>query len=150
MNIFIPGRRNTTPLRHPFLMWIGPTDQPLVWYDDQLRQKISHEGWGKQLLDLRKPDGHWGQAFYQPKWISTHYTLLDLKHLAIDPKNIKIRSSIQMVLDTEKGPDGGIKPIGQFQQSDVCINGMFLNYACYFGADETQISHRFSAQSEDA
>jgi len=107
--------------------------------DDQLHQKISNEGWGKQLLDLRKPDGHWGQAFYQPKWISTHYTLLDLKHLAIDPKNIKIRSSIQMVLDTEKGPDGGIKPIGQFQQSDVCINGMFLNYACYFGADETQL-----------
>lgn len=94
-------------------------------------------GWGKQLLDLRKPDGNWGQAFYQPKWISTQYKLLDLKHLAIDPKNIKISSSIQMILNTEKGPDGGIKPIGQFQQSDVCIEGMFLNYACYFGANET-------------
>jgi len=42
-----------------------------------------------------------------------------------------------MILNTEKGPDGGIKPIGQFQQSDVCIEGMFLNYACYFGANET-------------
>ena len=31
--------------------------------------------------------------------------------------------------------DGGINPAQSIKNSDVCINGMFLNYATYFGAD---------------
>lgn len=107
--------------------------------DPKMQEKIYVDGWGKRLLDQRKPDGHWGQAFYQPKWISTHYTLLELRLLCPPPQNILIQTSIQTVLDTEKGPDGGIKPIGQYKQSDVCINGMFLNYASYFRANEAQL-----------
>ena len=47
-----------------------------------LQYRIAREGWGKALLSRRKSNGHWGGRFYQPKWISTHYTLLDLRHLA--------------------------------------------------------------------
>ena len=36
----------------------------------ELREKISQEGWGKELLDRQKQDGHWGLSFYQPKWTS--------------------------------------------------------------------------------
>lgn len=100
-----------------------------------LRARIAEEGWGARFLSTQKPEGHWGQRFYQPKWISTHYTLLDLKNLAISPQNEAIRASITQVIEKHKGPDGGILPIGVSQKSDMCINGMFLNYACYFGAE---------------
>ena len=70
-----------------------------------LQKRISSEGWGYQFLKCRQKNGHWGQGFYQPKWISTHYTLLDLKNLNIDPGNKDINKSIQLIFDTEKGPD---------------------------------------------
>ena len=98
----------------------------------QLRERIAMEGWGAQFLQLRNQDGHWGRAFYQPKWTSTHYTILDLKNLAITPDQKVIKQSISRILDENKGQDGGINPHVTIEQSDVCINGMFLNYACYF------------------
>ena len=98
----------------------------------ELQKRIAKEGWGKQLLKARTTEGHWGQGFYQPKWTSSHYTLLDLRNLEIAPDILVIRDTIQKIAREEKGPDGGINPSGQITQSDVCINGMFLNYACYF------------------
>lgn len=100
-----------------------------------LRERIATEGWGAQFLSFRKIEGHWGQRFYQPKWISTHYTLLDLKNLAISPINQEISQSISQVMQSLKSPDGGILPIGLEKKSDVCVNGMFLNYASYFRMD---------------
>lgn len=105
-----------------------------------LRRRIAKEGWGLKFLSKRRTDGHWGQKFYQPKWTSSHYTLLDLKNLSISPENEEIRNSINMIVDTEKGPDGGIRPIGDVQLSDVCINGMFLNYASYFNIEKELLS----------
>ena len=106
-----------------------------------LRRRIEHEGWGAAFLKNRKSEGHWGDRFYQPKWISTHYTLLDLKNLGISPEQPRIRESIQDVLDTLKGPDGGVSPFTPEKKCDVCVNGMFLNYAAYFGmAEEDLIS----------
>jgi len=98
-----------------------------------LQARIASEGWGALYLSKRNPDGHWGQKFYQPKWTSSHYTLLDLRNLYIDPDCSEIQETLELILQTEKGPDGGIRPIGSVQASDVCINGMFLNYASYFG-----------------
>ncbi len=104
-----------------------------------LRNKIATEGWGAKFLSYRKKDGHWGDRFYQPKWISTHYTILDLKNLSISPKNREIKQSIMEVVRTLKGPDGGIFPIGKEKKSDVCVNGMFLNYSAYFLIKEDEL-----------
>ncbi|MAT41406.1 MAG: hypothetical protein CL609_03620 [Anaerolineaceae bacterium] len=104
-----------------------------------LQDRIATEGWGAKFLSFRKKEGHWGQRFYQPKWISTHYTILDLKNLTIAPTNHQIRQSISQVIKKHKGPDGGILPIGTKQNSDVCINGMFLNYASYFKTNEDDL-----------
>jgi hypothetical protein len=46
-----------------------------------LRNRIEKEGWGARFLALRNNNGHWGRGFYQPKWISTHYTLRALRML---------------------------------------------------------------------
>lgn len=105
----------------------------LLGIDDlHLRQKIQQEGWGKRFLDLQKPDGDWGQGFYRPKWTSTHYTLLDLKNLQIVPTPPSVFSVLQNIIEQQKGPDGGLLPIGTTQKSDVCVNGMALNYLTYF------------------
>ena len=101
-----------------------------------LRNRIATEGWGKKFLSFQHDDGHWGMKFYQPKWTSTHYTLLDLKNLGIATDNPQIKKSVNKILKEEKGEDGGVNPSGSIKNSDVCINGMVLNYASYFGAEE--------------
>lgn len=102
----------------------------------QLRERIAREGWGERFLSFRNESGHWGRGFYQPKWISSHYTILDLKNLGISRNTLEVYRILSNVLRELKGPDGGIYPIGTDKKSDVCVNGMFLNYAAYFGMEE--------------
>jgi hypothetical protein len=99
----------------------------------KLQKRISKEGWGALLLSNRNSNGHWGQQFYQPKWTSSHYTLLDLRNLNISPENAIVKETIELTLNTCKAHDGGIK-LGPStaDHGDVCVNGMFLNYASYF------------------
>lgn len=104
-----------------------------------LRERIAAEGWGQLLLSNRHINGHWGRSFYQPKWTSTHYTLLELKNLSIQPSISEISQTLELIIRNEKSTDGGINPGGGTRFSDVCINGMFLNYAAYFGAPEEQL-----------
>ncbi|MFZ1808776.1 MAG: hypothetical protein WAU36_16215 [Cyclobacteriaceae bacterium] len=104
---------------------------------NDLRKRIANEGFGEKFLSKRKAKGHWGKEFYQPKWISTHYTLLDLRNLNLPPNNEIVKETIEMVLEMGKAEDGGI-PLGPStsQHSDVCVNGMFLNYGSYFKPQE--------------
>jgi hypothetical protein len=105
-----------------------------------LQDRIATEGWGKQYLYKRKSTVHWGMRFYQPKWISSHYTLLDLRNLNINPDNQIAKETIEMTLRTSIAEDGGIQ-LGPstLVHSDVCVNAMFLNYASYFRTDETKL-----------
>ena len=105
----------------------------------ELQNRIAREGWGARFLSFQKEDGHWGRGFYQPKWVSTHYTVLDLKNLGTSPENKAIREALLQVVRELKGRDGGIYPIGVDRKSDVCVNGMFLNYASYFGMREREL-----------
>lgn len=104
-----------------------------------LQARIAHEGWGAQFLAARHPEGHWGRGFYQPKWTSSHYTLLDLKTLQTSPQHDLIRESIDSIAENHKSADGGVNPAKTIPVSDVCVNGMFLNYACYFGIEEGRL-----------
>jgi len=105
----------------------------------ELKERIAKEGWGSKYMSLRKSDGNWGIGFYQPKWTSTHYTLLELRNLCFPNNDKDILFSINKILKECKGSDGGINPAKSLLLSDVCINGMFLNYACYFGAEENDL-----------
>ena len=104
-----------------------------------IRARIATEGWGAEYLKRRNPDGSWGERFYQPKWTNSHYSLLDLRTLCIDPAHPLIRASIADVIASLKGPDGGILCAPSNTASDVCLNGMFLNYASYFGMPEADL-----------
>ena len=105
----------------------------------KLRQRIEAEGWGAAYLSRRLENGHWGRGFYQPKWTSTHYSLLDLKNLSIAQNNPEIKQTLGLIFKFEKGPDGGINPSGTIKNSDVCINGMVLNYSSYFRVEEVKL-----------
>ncbi len=104
-----------------------------------LQARIAEEGWGARFLSKRLPSAHWGRDFYQPKWTSTHYTLLDLKHLQPAPDQRLIRESVETIALGYKSGDGGINPAKTIKESDVCVNGMFLNYACYFGLEQVHL-----------
>jgi hypothetical protein len=55
------------------------------------------------------------------------------------PKLPRIQLEIEKILLNEKGTDNGINPHTTHGPSDVCINGMFLNYACYFKVDQIKL-----------
>jgi hypothetical protein len=105
----------------------------------KLQNRIENEGWGKKFLSLRNSNGHWGLSFYQPKWTSTHYTLLDLLILGTSPTCQPVKDTCKIIIESQKGHDGGINPSGTINESDVCINGMALNYLSYFKSPEAEL-----------
>ena len=105
------------------------TDRP------DLSKRIATEGWGSQYISKRNVNKHWGVAFYYPKWISSHYSLFDLRNLCISPSLTVAKETIAIIAKENKAKDGGVNPAKTIEQSDVCVNGMFLNYASYFELD---------------
>lgn len=99
---------------------------------ESLQKRIEKEGWGREFLSKQKKDGHWGNGFYDPKWTSTHYTLLDLKNLGLPRDNKNVRKIIEILLKTKIYKDGGINYAKTIKFSDICINGMVLNFSTYF------------------
>lgn len=104
----------------------------------ELQQRAALDGDAAVILAARGDGGHWGRGFYQPKWTSSHYSLLELRDLAVAPDHPSCTATIALIT-REKAADGGVNPIGGVQRADVCINGMFLAYACYFGADPREL-----------
>lgn len=101
-------------------------------------KKVDNSAWLSRFLNAANADGTWGRAYYQPKWISTHYTLFDIRLLEPNPQIPLVQNTILRTIDQEKGTDGGINPSG-ISVSDVCINGMFLNIASYFSTPENKL-----------
>lgn len=104
-----------------------------------LQARIATEGWGARYIAARHADGTWGRGFYAPKWTCTHYTLLDLKNLGVTPDHPLLRESVHLIARSEKRRDGGVGPARSTPASDVCVAGMFLNYASWFGAPQSDL-----------
>lgn len=105
----------------------------------ELKDRIHQEGFGKKLLDLQDKDGHWGGGYYHYKWINTHYTLLELRRLNANATP-SVTRVINDIITNYKTDDGGVTPNSKvWKVSDVCINGMNLNYMCYYGVDEENL-----------
>lgn len=133
INWLLEGDVSIQYLTHSLLLG---TDSNFV---ESLQARIEAEGFGKKYLSCRNQDGHWGRWFYQPKWTCTHYTLSDLKSIGMpdyskDCREMVIRAFDECMLET-----GGINFAKTMVQSDVCIDGMILDYASYFCPDEKRI-----------
>ncbi len=125
------------------IKWLMQGDVSIAWQAARdllgenrpdLRSRIATEGWGKAFLAARNADGFWGERFYAPRWACTHYVLLELQAMGFPPEHPEIRAIVAQILDTHIARDGGLGESVNGLKSDVCINGMFLNYASYFGA----------------
>ncbi|MGH3649872.1 MAG: hypothetical protein ACRDU9_04115 [Acidimicrobiia bacterium] len=103
------------------------------------RSRVANQGWGDSLLALQADDGMWGGGSYSPKWISTTYTLLLLRHLGVDPGDHRVGSAIDRVRDRVV-MGGRSRPFFQYS-TETCVTGMTLALGAYFlddGADMPQ------------
>lgn len=111
------------------------------------RSKVARQGWGSRLLDLQADDGMWGGGAYTPKWISTTYSLLLLRHFGADSADAKVREAIELVRDR-------VDMRGAFfdYANEMCITGMVLALRSYFfdeAGDCPQIDHILGRQRDD-
>lgn len=105
-----------------------------------LQEKAEKKGWIKSLLDLQADNYTWGNGLYSPKWISTHYTLLLLKRLEINPENVKCKKSAELLL--EKGffeKENCINFSKTDRGSDVCVTAMILMMLSYFKINDERM-----------
>ena len=99
------------------------------------RQAIHEFGWCKKLIDLWNPETKmWGNGIYSPKWISTTYTMLDLKNFEIDPKIDCYQQAANLLIEKL-----WVKQNPQKEVLDLCICGMLLTLCCYGNLDHTAI-----------
>lgn len=94
------------------------------------RTRVAREGWGARLLLLQADDGQWGGGAYSPKWTSTTYTLLLLRHLGLDPTSSQSRHAVDKV--RQNVVMGRAQwPFFEYR-GETCITGMCLALAAYF------------------
>jgi hypothetical protein len=94
------------------------------------RSRVAEEGWAVRLLALQADDGQWGGGAYSPKWISTTYTLLLLRHLGVDPANPRMRTATERV--RERVVMGGQSRPFFHYATELCVTSMALALGSYF------------------
>ncbi len=105
---------------------------------DEERALVATEGWGKQLLALQEPDGTWAGGFYSPKWISTNYTLRQLRYFGLDPTSPQAQAARDRLIEGGRtwrhGVDGGGGVPFFHYMAETCVTAMNLGLGCYFQA----------------
>lgn len=95
----------------------------------KLRAQIALNGWGRALLEKRDLEtGLWGNGIYRPKWISTHYTLLQLKDMGLEPSNVHYTKSCRILL---KGLWFNQGMVRKNRYRDFCVAAMVLGMCCH-------------------
>lgn len=106
------------------------------------RSRVAVEGWGARLLDLQRPDGHWGHGLDTPLWWSNMYTLVFLRDLGIDPASRRARAAIDRVRgNVTWGPWQDYSPFFD-GEVEPCINGRVVALGAYFGARRDRLVDR--------
>ncbi len=97
------------------------------------RARVAREGWGARLLRLQDASGHWaGREYDVPDWTSTHFTLLVLQHLGLDPASEQARTAVDRIRDNVVWRYWDDRPYFS-GEVEPCINGGVLALAAYFG-----------------
>ncbi len=108
------------------------------------RRRVGTHGWGRRLLDLQAPSGMWSEdlgprshrGLYMPKWISTHYTLLLLARLGLEPGHPQAVAGCRALLERATWlPTGGLK-LWTVHVTDVCVCAMVLSFLQAFEVEQ--------------
>jgi hypothetical protein len=105
------------------------------------RTKVAQQGWGAKILAIQEPSGQFGGGIYNPKWISTTYTILLLRRLGLDPYHPQMPISCKLLLDKGYYADGGINYFPSYGNSETCVTGMVLSILCYFQIQDQRMTH---------
>ena len=107
------------------------------------RARVATEGWGAQLLALRRGDGLWGTGTTDTEWISL-LALLLLRDMGLDASSEAARQAIGLVRKNatwhSRGPWHGTPLFAG--EVEPCINGRVVTVGSYFGQDMTGIVER--------
>lgn len=101
----------------------------------EIKRQTLTDGFGRRFFSCQNDDHSFGKSDYVGKWTSTHYTLLDLRYLEIPRDTKKAYIPARNILLNHRASDGGIA-ISSDKKSDVCVNGMTLNFSSYFMVEE--------------
>jgi hypothetical protein len=116
--------------------------------------RVANEGWGAALLALQDDTGHWDGGTYRPgwadddkpffdAWTATHFALVLLRALGVDPADPNVRRAIDRVRDGVRWEANGA---AYFEgEVEPCINGLALANAAYFGQGGDTIVDRLLA-----
>lgn len=86
------------------------------------------------LFDLKKQT--WGNGIYGPKWISTHYMMLELRYLEIKKDHPIYQQGMKTLLDHLWNHQGMYNKV---RKVDLCIAGMLLHICCYGNSKSEKI-----------
>lgn len=85
----------------------------------------------RAILSRQSPSGAWQgeRSYYTPKYTSTHWSLILLAELNIDPHNERLQRGVQYMLDATRVELG--KAIEYGQSGLACFWGNLLRYALH-------------------
>ena len=123
------------------------------------RARVAIEGWGAQLLAAQGPDGQWDGGTYRPGWVdeskpffdawtATHFSLILLRELGLDPNSSEALHAVSLVRDNVRWEANDAR---YFQgETEPCINGLALANGAYFGeADDGLVERLLGGELDD-
>ncbi|MDP3129973.1 MAG: hypothetical protein Q8N15_01430 [Bacillota bacterium] len=116
--------------------WLKQGDPVIADHTDRdlldMPVRVREEGLLRRYLDLYDPAcSGWGAGLYSPKWISDHYTLIELKDMGIRRDHPAYRASVENLLRCMWYK--GRPKIGRKREYDMCMAAMLLDLCVYGG-----------------
>lgn len=105
-----------------------------------LQNRIITEGTGKGFYPAGIRTGIGEFITTKKIWTCTHYTLFDLKSLCVPETEPICREMVDRMFNECLAADGGLNLSKYEHPSDICLDGMILNYASYFCMDEPRLN----------
>lgn len=129
-----------------FLQWLLNSKSPSIRYltlrqlvglpetDTAVKaesQVMNHSGAVNAIISKQTPNGSWSneKSYYTPKYTSTHWNLILLAELNIDPYHESMQRGVQFMLDTIHDKLQKVLDSGQYGFS--CFWGNLLRYTLY-------------------
>lgn len=139
------------PVREKTIRWLLEGDPAIRWQTkrDLLdlpksqyeidRTQVERNGWGRQLLDRQDPTGTWAGDLYGPKWTSTTYTLLLLRHCGLVTGHPAALQGVRRIWDGARYFGGGLTSAASVDAPEACVTSMYVCLAQYFGFDDERV-----------
>ncbi|MCP3936446.1 MAG: hypothetical protein GY708_13850 [Actinomycetia bacterium] len=106
-------------------------DAPVVEVEAE-RSLVATTGWGRRLLEHQDPQGTWANGLYGPKWTSTTYSLLLLRHCGLPPGDPRTQRGVELIWDGARYFDGGLTCAASIDAPEACVTSLYLALAYYF------------------